>query len=274
MLRSLHDLRKYTLSATDGNIGSVTDFYFDDESWVVRYLVVDTDPWLMGRTVLISPISIGRPDFMERDLPVTLSKDQIRQSPDVNAHRPVSRQMESGYAGYYGYQSYWTGAGLWWGGIYPNAGYGYGGGESGWLPLEQRRQMSSGYLRDLADHHARDDVHLRSSNAVTGYHILATDGELGHVDGFLIDEDTWAIRFFIVNTSNWWVGQQVLVAPEWIERISWSDSVVTLAISRDTVRSAPPYKAGQVIERTQEPALFAHYGRTGFWKPGESRVRA
>lgn len=274
MLRSLNQIEHYRISATDGDIGHVRDFYFDDESWVVRYLVVDTGSWLTGRSVLISPIAIGRADWTDRHLPVALSKDQVRNSPDIDTQRPVSRQMETGYLQYYGYQSYWGGSGLWWGGIYPNTGYGYGGSGAEWLPREPGRAMTATYARDSATRPVGDDVHLRSCKAVTGYHIHANDGDIGHVDGFLFDEDTWAIQFLVVNTSNWWVGHHVLVAPEWIEHIDWADASVMLGVSRAEVQSAPPYVAGASIDRADEPSVFAHYGRQGFWKTPTQRPLA
>jgi hypothetical protein len=70
------------------------------------------------------------------------------------------------------------------------------------------------------------DSHLRSTKAVTGYHIEALDGELGHVDGFIVDDESWAIRYMEVATRNWWPGKKVLVSPAWIDRMSWEDSKV------------------------------------------------
>jgi hypothetical protein len=119
MLRSVKSLEGFAIGATDGTFGKVNDIYFDDEAWVVRYLVVDTGTWLGGRDVLISPYSIGQPDWAGSVLPATISKQQIKDSPSLVTDKPVSRQYERSYLGYYGYPYYWGGMGLWGGGYYP-----------------------------------------------------------------------------------------------------------------------------------------------------------
>ncbi len=120
MLRSMKDLENYTIRATDGTIGHVKDFYFDDEAWVIRYLVVDTGSWLSSRKVLISPIAIGHPDWTEKVLPVSITKEQVKNSPNIDTDKPVSRQHEIRYLGYCGYPFYWGGVGLWGATMYPN----------------------------------------------------------------------------------------------------------------------------------------------------------
>ena len=97
MLRNVKDLRGYAIRATDGVIGHVDDFYFDDEAWAIRYLVVETGRWLPDRQVLISPISIGHPDWSAQLLPVSLTKAQVKGSPDIDTKKPVSRQREATY---------------------------------------------------------------------------------------------------------------------------------------------------------------------------------
>jgi len=86
-----------------------------------------------------------------------------------------------------------------------------------------------------------DDCHLRSSNAVIGHHIKATDGDIGHLEDLLVDDYTWAIRYLIVDTSNWWGGQHVLVAPDWIKDVSWPEAKVSVDLTRQAVKDAPPY---------------------------------
>ncbi len=112
-LRTVKDLRGYAIRATDGVIGKVDDLYFDDEDWAIRYLVVDTGGWLSGRKVLISPIAIGQPDWLDGVLPVALTKAKVEHAPDIDTRKPVSRQHEAVYLGYYGYPFYWGGAGMW-----------------------------------------------------------------------------------------------------------------------------------------------------------------
>ena len=262
MLRNLKDLENYKISATDGEIGHVKDFYFQDDAWVVRYFVVDAGTWLTSRKVLISPISVHHPDWLARTLPVSITKQQVKNSPDFDSDKPVSRQNEEQYLGYYGYPYYWDGAGMWGEGLYPYAmvpGYAYGVDR-----VERERELEA-YLRDERARHRNDDPHLRSVNAVTGYHIHATDGDIGHVSGFLVDDETWAIRYLVIDTSNWWVGHKVLVAPPWIKGVHWSDQIVSVDLSRESIKSAPPYDSTSDWGRDQELNLYRHYGRNAYW---------
>jgi hypothetical protein len=263
MLRDTKTLENYAIQATDGPIGHVNDFYFDDDTWVVRYLVVDTGTWLSSRKVLVSPISIHHPNWAERTLPVSITKAQVKDAPDFDSDKPVSRQNEEQYMGYYGYGNYWGGAGMWGGGMYPSAmvpGYaGYG------LDRVERDRELEAYLRAERARHRLDDPHLRSCNAVDGYHLQATDGEIGHVAGFLVDEQTWAIRYLIVDTSNWWMGHKVLVAPEWITGVHWSDKTVSVDLSREAVKAAPVYDPSTAWNQQLDQGLYRHYGRTGYW---------
>ena len=261
MLRSMTDLKDYAIRATDGAIGRVKDCYFDDESWVVRYLIVDTGDWLTSRKVLISPMSIGEPNWPEKLLPVSITREQVKNSPDIDTDKPVSRQHEQLYLGYYGYPYYWGGAGLWGMGAYPGmlSGVGYAGSDAEYRAL--RSEL------DRAQAHAgkHDDLHLRSCKAVAGYHIMATDGDIGHVESLLIDDETWAIRYLVVNTSNWWLGHQVLITPKWIRDVSWSSSTVTVDLSRQAVKAAPPYDSAAQLDRKREMDVHEHYGRPGYW---------
>ncbi len=273
MLRTMNDLEDYAIRATDGTIGHVTDFYFDDEAWVIRYLVVDTGSWLSSRKVLISPIAIGQPDWTAKVLPVSISKEQVKNSPDIDTEKPVSRQHEVRYLGYYGYPLYWGGAGLWGGGAYPAMMMpGYAGFAS--TPHSAQSEAEKSFARAEAARHQNDDPHLRSCKAVMRYHIQATDGDIGHVDGLIFDEETWAIRYLIVNTSNWWMGHQVLIAPQWIESVSWHDATVSVSLTRQAVKDAPPYESAAQLDRTLEVGLYKHYGRPGYWAAEEQRETA
>jgi hypothetical protein len=203
------------LAALDGDIGHVKDLYFDDENWVVRYLVADTGSWLTGRLVLLSPHAFGKLDQHEKILHVNLRKIQVQNSPSIDLHKPVSRQYETEYYGYYGWPTYWEGDSMWGLGGYPAA-----------LPptkeeVEVRRQ-----------YHHRDDKHLRSTQAVTGYQIEATDGTIGHVTGFLVDERSWEIRELVVEAGHWYAGQRILISPSRVERISYEESKVYVDLSK------------------------------------------
>src|ERR1019366_3767518 len=240
MLRSMKDLEGYAVGATDGTIGHVKDFYFDDKSWAVRYLVVETGSWLSSRKVLISPIAVDHPDWTGRVLPVSITKEQVKTSPDIDTDKPVSRQHEMQYLQYYGYPSYWGGVNFWGNSIYPGAmltGVGYASSGAEFLVGQAER----GREEAETEGSQKGDPHLRSGNEVLRYHIEATDGGMGQVKGLLIDEETWAIRYLIVETSNWWFGHQVLIAPQWIQGISWPDATITVKVTRQAVKDAPRY---------------------------------
>ena len=266
MLRNTKDIENYAIGATDGNVGQLKEFYFDDHAWVIRYLVVDTGSWLSSlssRKVLISPISIHDPDWVARTLPVAITREQVRNSPDIDTDKPVSRQHEMQYHDYYGYSPYWGGTGLWGAGVYPYGLYpgrvGFGWDGAG------REKVNDEYARAEQARHQDDDPNLRSCNAVIGYHIHATDGEIGHVQGMLIDEDTWAIRYIVVNTSNWWLGHQALIAPQWIKDVGWLDKRVSVDLTRGSVKDAPPYDPTVELNRERESGLYQHYRRPGYW---------
>lgn len=266
----MNDLDDYAIHATDGAIGHVKDFYFDDEAWVIRYLVVDTGNWLSSRNVLISPIAIGHPNRLEKVLPVSITKEQVKHSPDIDTHKPVSRQHEIRYLEYYGYMNYWGGTGLWGEGTYPGMMLpGYAGFLS--TPHAERPESEKTYARTEAARHKDDDPHLRSGKEVMKYHIQATDGDIGHIQSLLVDEDTWAIRYIIVNTGNWWLGHQVLIAPQWIQDVSGSDAAVLVNLTRQAVKDAPPYDAAAALDRGQEIGIYKHYGRPGYWADEATR---
>lgn len=265
MFLSMNDLEDYSIHATDGIIGRVKDFYFDDAAWVIRYLVVDTGSWLLSRKVLISPIATGHPNWIEKTLPVSITKEQVKNSPEIDTDKPVSRQHEISYLGYYGYPFYWGGGGLWGAGAYPYLMMpGYADVVS--TPLTAQTDVEKSYTQAEAAGHEHDDPHLRSAKEVMGYHIQASDGEIGHVQGLLFDEKTWAIQYLIVDTSNWWPGHKVLVAPQWIQDVSWSDSSVSVNLTRQVVQDAPPYDSAALLDREKEISIHQHYERKGYWE--------
>jgi hypothetical protein len=217
MLQNIKELYGNKLAATDGDIGHVKDFFFDDKTWVIRYLVADTGSWLTGRLVLLSPHAFGRLDQDGKILPVNLTKKQIENSPPIESHRPVSRQYEEEYYLYYGWPAYWQGGGMWGMGNYPVI-----------MPPPKNLRHHG--------HKQRDDIHLRSTTAVTGYYIQATDGTIGSVRGFLVDDKSWAIRELVVETGHWYAGKEILISPAKIERISYEDSKVFVNLTQADIQ--------------------------------------
>ena len=245
MLIKAKTLKGYKLDAIDGEIGRAKEFYFDDVHWTVRYLVADTGNWLTGVQVLISPYALGNANSVKENITVNLTKKQIENSPSLFTDKPVSRQFENEYYGYYGYPAYWSGTNMW--GDYPDIMH----DSKDWKPASQHKDVR--------------DSHLRSTNAVSGYHIQANDGEIGHVDDFLIDDKTWAIRYLIIDTTNWFGGKKVLISSKWISEISWNDSKVFINLSLEEIKQAPEYSAEELLTRDYETQLHRYYKRNVYW---------
>lgn len=244
MLITAKNLKGYKLDCKDGEIGKVEEFYFDDRYWTVRYLVVSTGNWLTGRQVLVSPYAVGSLFSGQRNIDVALTKKQIEDSPTLNSDRPVSRQFEEAYNLHYGWPTYWSGSNVW--------------------GFSTSLSPSQAAVSPIPPHKPWDP-NLRSTQAVTSYEIRASDGEIGHVEDFVIDSETWTIRYLVVNTRNWWPGKKVLVSPEWIERVSWSDSKVFINQSREAIKSSPEYSEAALLTRDYELGLHRHYGHRGYW---------
>jgi hypothetical protein len=246
MLYMVKTLKGYKLNGMDGEIGRVKEFYFDDRHWTIRYLVADTGSWLAERQVLISPYALLSIVQEEQHIDIDLTKKQIEDSPSLDSDKPVSRQFEQNYFGYYDWPVYWRGPHQW--GASPS--------------LERDGEKRGSFPKNEAEPW---DHHLRSTQAVSGYHIQAADGGIGHVEDFIIDDETWAIRYLIVGTLNWWPGKKVLVSPQWIERVSWGESKVFVNLSRAIIRQSPEYTEEFLLTRDYETELHRHYKRRAYW---------
>ncbi len=256
MLRSVNDLKGFDIVATDGEIGDVEQFYFDDERWALRYIVVNTGNWLSGRQVLISPFSVTQVDRDNRRLHVALTRNQVEKSPHIDIHQPVSRQMEATYADYYGYPYYWGSPLLWGAEEHPDLV----AHQSAAATRHASTAGAAAMVRVISA-----DVHLRSTREVASYHIAATDGEIGHVADFIVEDDSWTIRYLAIDTRNWLPGRKVIVSPQWIAAIDWAQARVHVNLSRDGVKRSPEYDSSRLISREYETQLHEHYGQPGYW---------
>jgi hypothetical protein len=256
MLYSVADLEGLKLRETDGTIGTVEDFYFDDASWLVRYLVVDTGTWLSGRKVLLPPQVAHAPDLASGTLPVDLTKTQVANSPDIDLAKPIERAMEERLYRHYGWEPYWGE------GLFPLDVPRYPG-----APRSPGDERAADATAEQLDQALRPDfeLHLRSADTVMHYYIHARDGDIGHVEDFLVEPEAWAIRYMVVATRNWLPGRKVLISPQWIEDISWSENMVHLDLLQAQLKNAPEYRHGAPIERPYETALFEHYKRAPYW---------
>jgi len=258
MLLLFTKLRGHRLHATDGGIGSVTDVYFDDATWDVRYLVVDVGTWLVGRKVLLVPKVLGSPLGEKESILVNLSKEQIRHSPDIDTDNPVSRQHEAALYSHYGWSTYW--------------------GEDALMSTGQTAGFSPGVVSAGIPHETsvtgkievevpgqERDPHLRSAGELDGYHIHAEDGEIGSVADLVVDEAEWRVRYLVVKPGGWFSGDRVLIPPAWIRKISWEESSVHVDVNRKTIADSPPYDSSRPLTREYEERLYRHYSRTRYW---------
>lgn len=245
MLRSLDQIRGYALIATDGLIGEVNDFFFDDHTWTIRYLVVDTGKWLPGRKVLIASEAVETP-LRGDNLQIKLTQQQIKDSPDLASNLPVSRQYEEKLRNYYGWPLYWE--------AHPTV---IAGLEPTVLPTPKTQPNPE----SITPSKLSGDPHLRSEREVRGYHIAARDGKIGHAEDFIFEDQRWLIRYIVVDTRNWLPGRQVLVALDWVAEIDWSNSQVRVELDRESIKNSPPYDPTTPVNDEYESALYDYYGR-------------
>jgi uncharacterized protein YifN (PemK superfamily) len=173
--------------------------------------------------------------------------DKVKNGPSIDLDKPVSRQHEEHYSRYYGYPYYWGFSGFWGVGAYPAI------------------LASGSETTDVLAENSATDVHLRSDAEVRGYHVEGSDGTIGHVQDFIVDDETWAVRYLVVNTRNWWFGKHVLVAPQWATRISWADRKVQVDLSRQAIKDSPEWNAASAINRAYEKRLYEYYERSAYW---------
>ena len=244
MLRNASAINGYAIAASDGLLGTVSDFLFDDATWLVRWLVVDTGNWLPGRNVLLPPSVLGHLDPKTREFAVRLTMKQVEASPDIGTDLPVSRPMETSLYNYYGWSPYW-GTGFYMGGYMPTPP----SAES----TRRKEELAEGRQKP-------DDPHLRSIAEVTGYHVHATDGEIGHIEDFLVEDADWSIRYLVVDTKNWWPAKKVLISPRSAKAIDWTEKLVDLDVDRQRVKDSPPYDASMTLDPAYEKKFHTHYG--------------
>lgn len=238
MLHLAQKIRGATVQALDGEIGTVEDFYFEEGRWAVRYLLVDTAKWLNGRRVLLSPMSVES-DWDVRTIPVRLTREQVENSPRFDPQSPLSREAETDVLGYYGYPYYWGDEGVW--GSFDN-------------PAALLTAPPSEPVLGQAASHGIDPEsrELRSINKSTGYHLRAIDGEIGHVDDFLIGEESWRIRYLLVDTSNWLGGRSVLVSSDALDGVDREHEKLRVAVSREAIQHSPTFESIEAALDTRE----------------------
>ena len=227
MLHNIKSLIGYRLEATDGDIGKVTEFYVEDTSWLIRYIILETGNWLLHRKVLIAPQAIVKGQARIRTFPINLNKKQIRTSPDIDTDKPVSRQQDMELYGHYALQ--WSGSGFYAGGLEENLSMN---------PIIDEKIMKEA---DSKDKRSEDDLHLRSTKELIGYHIHSTDGDYGRIGDFILDETNWQINYLVVYAHELFGGKKVLMETGQIKEIQWEKSKIMVNLSTQEIEDCPPF---------------------------------
>lgn len=241
MLRSAQSIMGYHIECLDGRLGVVSDLYFEANHWAIRYLVVNPRPLLPGRKVLIPPAAASQPDWSTKSIPLNYTREQVENSPDIDADKPVSRQEEANLHHYFQWVPYW------------------GPAATGAQPLAAPVERAD--MEERAQAEQPGDPTLRSFAEVCGYTITAQDGEIGHVEDMIFEDEDWLFQLFVVDTRNWLPGKRVVLDTEWIWRVDHSEHAVHIDLQQEAVRSAPEYDPAQAVNEEYQQQLYDYYGR-------------
>ena len=249
MLRSLNEILGYVLMGKDGQMGKIHDFFFSDDDWTIRYLVMDTGPWIFGRKVLISPHVLQQPDWASESIPVNLTREEVKSGPDVDVAKPVSRKYEEELLAHYNWPVYW-----------------------GVTPTQSGHPFFAPPYLFAKDDNTNDETarqsHLRSAAEMVDYQIFATDGKIGSVSDFILDDENWQIRYMLVDTADSQLDaeKKVLVALEWISKINVGSGEVHIDLTQDAIKFSPAFDPTLPVNRQYEEVLYDYYGRPKYWQ--------
>jgi sporulation protein YlmC with PRC-barrel domain len=267
MLVRVKQLRGVLLRAQDGDVGSVEEILFDDENWAARYVVVETGAWLQSRKVLIAPCALGDLHVDEHKLDVNVTCAQVAASPSIETDAPLCRQMLTDYNGYYGWPSFSGSMGMLGAVVFPGLMFTTASGE-----LRTSSGLADERSPERQQERRRGDIHLRSTNELTGYRVVEMDGHLGVVDDFVLDDESWMIRYLAVDVDDWWTGQKVLLPPRFVGGASWPDRTVSVDLTRDQLRDCPEWDPTQPIVHAFADEVTRYYAEVRPEKPERSVV--
>lgn len=252
MLLSFKDPTKFKVEATNGSIGHLHSLLFDEQSWIVRYLVVDTGALLPGRKVLLPPSIFG--DLTGQVFPVALTREQVKNSPEIDTELPVSRQQEMELHNHFDWTPYWTGS--------------FSTLTTATVPEVEKAARQAGAEPGAGKAEDTDNnPHLRSTRAVINYRISAEDGDIGHVEDFIVDDADWLIRYLVVDTRNWLPGKKVIIPPDWIKHFSWDKAEISVNVTQEAIEKSPEFDpdAPAPVNRDYETLLYDYYDRSKYW---------
>lgn len=257
MLRKLHSLKSFVVHGRDGKFGKVDDFYFDQRQFVVRYLVLDTGNWLKQEETLISTQAIDDIDFDGKKIMVDLTTDQLEGSPSIKKNEPISKVKEKEIIEYFGWPDYWTKSHS------SDSELIHAG------TTERKKLLDFKILeKEKEAEEKAEKTNLRSVEEVRGYKIHAKDDNFGHVKDFFADEESWVIRYLLIDTRKIMDGKFVLIAPDWIQSISWQGKEIFVNKEKEEIEAAPEYeeeKSEDLIHKSYEEILYDHYDEDKYW---------
>ncbi len=271
MLRSVADLKHYTLEAQDGDIGHVVDLLFNDHDWVVRHLVTSTARWLPGRKVLLPSRLLAQPDWRRQTVPVDLTRWQVEESPPLEEDAPVSLQHVNEIEQHFHLPTSWTGGGT------PLAEGPQPHQVDTALEQLERKESEVQQLRGEtaapaergaageAEQRLPGNPHLRSAREVIGYHLEGKDGRVGRIEDLLVEDEKWVLRYAVVDTRVLLPGGRVLLPLPWLQSIRYQDEAASVDLSREAVRESPDYNPNEPVNRRTEEVLYDYYGRPHYW---------
>ncbi len=257
-MRSLKKMIGYSAESLDGKIGEVDNFYFDTPEWFIRYAVIETGGLLNSKRVLISPESFGEPLWQERKFPISLSKEKIENSPTVEEKRPITMQEEENLIDYYGWDTYW--------GLGP------------YVNLHPRVLAPIRHIPEYVpeDNYIRDSDNsiLKGLYDIEGFSIHASDGVFGRVEDIIIEDESWIIRYLVIDTRRYLPSKKVLIAPEWIEMVNWSTEEIYVDLEKETIKDTPVYDPDAPIDRAYEEKLYDYHEYARYWEDKKEEINA
>lgn len=255
MLHSIKDLYAYKVQTTDHQTSAVYDLYFDPTTWEIGYLVADTGSWLPGRKVIVSLETLDQPIWEKQLLPVNLTQEQLRSSPDIDTSQPFSQSHEQTLRTHYNLPPISRLGG----GLFNEQSFG--------MSLDSIAQVVEAEIAETETARRQANrPYLQSTRNLIGYTIQAQDGEIGHVEDFIVDDQAWVLRYMVVDTGNWLPGRKVLISTDWIDDITWRDSKVYVGLVQERIKNSPEYDPSLPLGREYESSLHDHYDRTEYWR--------
>lgn len=259
MLRKLKNLEGFKVHGRDGDLGKVKDFYFDQHRFILRYVVVDTGSWLKNELTLISTEAFEKINYKAQEILVDLSSAELEEAPALAKNKPVSKVMEERVVKHFDWPIYWSSP-------HPSDGPPIQAGS-----IMREKLFNFENLTDEEKQAEEEEIesNLRSFNEVRGYHIQAEDKEFGHLEDIFVDEENWVIRYLLIDTRNILPGKNVLIAPEWLQHISWNQEKIFVSKSKEEIKNAPEYreeKSDYLVDRKYEEKLYNHYDEIKYWQ--------